>query len=165
MEWRDYDPAIFFTQRKSLHETHKLGTMGMYEKTLKIEKNKENMTVGSYVWGVRIGTILSALSWIGIVLFIDPERTGIVGQALFYMSAFLALSGIFILFLTWLHRMRAKGDVMIADIGASFRQGIFLASFALVLMAFQQMQILTWWDALLVAAGIFLVELYFLSKQ
>lgn len=122
------------------------------------------MTVGSYVWGVRIGTILAVLSWISIVLFVDPERTGIVGQTLFYSSAFLALAGIFILFLTWLRRMRATEDVMLADIGTSFRQGILIALLAITLMLFQQMQILVWWDALLVAAGIFLVELYFLSR-
>ena len=51
------------------------------------------------------------------------------------------------------------------NIGLSFRQGFLLAVLALGVLILQGMRLLVWWDGLLLVVGIFLVELYFLSKE
>ena len=122
------------------------------------------MTLRSYLWGVRLSMLGALLAW-GIVVFsVDPDATGFVGQILFYGSFFLFLASAGILFFTWLRKHGAYDDIMVAELGVSFRQGAILALLFLVLMLFQQWQILVWWDALLVTAGIFLIELYFLTR-
>lgn len=122
------------------------------------------MTLRSYLWGMRISTVLSIAAWIAVVYNVNPEEAGIVGQILFYLSLFLALAGIFILFLTWLRRKILGSDWAFAHLGMSFRQGILLSALANMLLIFQGFRILTWWDGLLLVAGIFIIELYFLSR-
>ena len=122
------------------------------------------MTLKSYLWGMRISTVLSIAAWLTVVYNINPEKAGIVGQILFYLSLFLALAGVFILLITWLRRKILGSDWAFAHLGMSFRQGILLSALANALLIFQSLGILTWWDGLLLAAGIFIIELYFLSR-
>jgi 4-hydroxybenzoate polyprenyltransferase len=56
-------------------------------------------------------------------------------------------------------------EMMVINVGLSFRQGILLAFFCLIILVLQSYRILIWWDALLVLGGVFLMELYFLSKK
>ncbi|MCD6149729.1 hypothetical protein J7J13_03025 [bacterium] len=122
------------------------------------------MTLKSYLWGMRISAALSVAAWSAVVYNINPEEAGIVGQILFYLSLFLALAGIFILFLTWSRRKISGNERAFAHLGMSFRQGVLLSVLANTLLAFQSFRILTWWDGLLLVAGIFIIELYFLSR-
>lgn len=123
------------------------------------------MTLNLYLWGMRLGTILSLAAFGLVVFWIDPEKSGIFSQVIFYLSLFLAFSGILTLFLTWVRRkLTEETDSNFAYVGISFRQGILLSFLAVALLFLQSFKILTWWDGLLVVAGVFLVELYFLSR-
>jgi len=121
------------------------------------------MTLGSYLWGMRISTLFALACWVFVVTSVDPQEAGILGQVFFYLSTFLVLSGIFTLFFTWLREKSAQENPIFIGIG--FRQGIFVSLLIVVLLFFQSVGILTWWDSLLVAAGICLFELYFLTKS
>jgi hypothetical protein len=122
------------------------------------------MTLKSYLWGIRFSTVLALAGWGLIVYFIDPQKSGILGQILFYLSLFLVLSGLFILILTKIHRKREGAEAQFVYIGMSFRQGILLALLSTILLIFQSLKVLTWWDGLLAVVAIFLAELYFLSR-
>lgn len=121
------------------------------------------MTLRSYLWGLRIGTLLSFTALCAVIFLTDPIDIGHVAFVFFYVTFFLTASGIGILTLTWLWRRIAKDVATLGEIGMAIRQGILLGVFATVCVAMQQLRILLWWDALLVACGIFLVELYFLT--
>lgn len=124
------------------------------------------MTLKSYLWGMRMGTALSLAAWVMVLFYVDPGKSGAIGQAFFYLTALLFLSGLFILLFTWSRRKFAGGDAAaLACLGVSFRQGILLAVLAALLLALQSFRVLTWWDGLLVVAGICLVELYFLTRE
>jgi len=75
------------------------------------------------------------------------------------------LSGIFNLFLLRLRKKSVNAEAAHYIIGLSFRQGILLACFAIGLLILQSLRILIWWDGLLLLAGIFIIELYFVSKD
>ncbi|NTW27216.1 MAG: hypothetical protein HGA36_02760 [Candidatus Moranbacteria bacterium] len=124
------------------------------------------MTLKSYLWGIRISTAISFAACALVVKQIDPQKTGMAGKLLFFISALLFLSGLFVLFFTWMRRA-VGGDeqTALANIGVSFRQGILMAVLACLLLFLQQYRILTWWDGALAVAGILLVELYFLTKK
>lgn len=122
------------------------------------------MTLKSYLWGLRISAIISLLGFGLIVYSVDPQKSGILGQFLFYLSLFFFLSGVFILFFTRIRKASIEEETSLAYLGLSFRQGILLALLAIVLLAMQSFRVLTWWDGLLATAAVFLAELYFLSE-
>ncbi|MDD5397200.1 MAG: hypothetical protein PHW24_04045 [Candidatus Moranbacteria bacterium] len=124
------------------------------------------MKLKSYLWGIRISAAATLAAWILIVKQVDPEKAGAIGQILFYGSTFLLLSGLFILFFSWLRRhVGGNEETALIYIGVSFRQGILMSVLAIFLLFLQQNRVLTWWDGALSVAGIFLVELYFLTRK
>ena len=122
------------------------------------------MTLKSYLWGMRIITLVSLVAWGFVVYSVNPYEAGISGKTLFYLSLFLFLSGVFILSLTWARRKFSGGEQAFIHLGMSFRQGILLAILTIILLVFQSFKILLWWDGALVVASIFMVELYFLTR-
>lgn len=124
------------------------------------------MTLKSYLWGIRISTAISFAALVLVTKQVDPQKTGAMGQLLFFVSALLFLSGLFVLFFTWLRRAAGGSEeTALTYIGVSFRQGILIAVLLCLLLLLQQYRILTWWDGALTVAGVFLVELYFLTKK
>ena len=124
------------------------------------------MTLKSYLWGIRLSVIITLAALILVLRQIDPEKSGIIGQLFFYASAFLFFTALLILFFTWLRR-RIGGDNedAFAYLGMSFRQGVLMSLLIIGLLILQQYRVLVWWDGLLSAAGIFLIELYFLTRK
>ncbi|MFC1644483.1 hypothetical protein ACFL08_00475 [Patescibacteria group bacterium] len=106
----------------------------------------------------------SLIVWLIVINSIDPVEAGSVGQVFFYLSFWLFLSGIFVLFLSWLRRVFMGEDIAFVCLGMSFRQGVLLAMICIGLLVMQSFGVLVWWDGFLLATGIFLVELYFLSR-
>ncbi len=123
------------------------------------------MTLKLYLWGMKISTILSIIAWSLVIYYIDPENSGFVGQVLFYLSLYLVLTGVFTLIFTLIRKKLADEETASFYLGTNFRQGAFVALLAIILLFFQSLRILTWWDGLLAVAGIFIIELYFLNKS
>lgn len=124
------------------------------------------MTLKSYLWGIRFGTVLSFIAWVMVILYINPEKSGFAGHLLFYASTFLFFAGVLILFFTWMKRRIGDDDeVAFIYLGTSFRQGILIALLLIGLLILQQHRMLLWWNGLLMVAGIFLMELYFLTRR
>lgn len=122
------------------------------------------MSLKAYLWGLKISTVLALLAWGLTIFWVDPQKGGWVGQTLFYSSLFLALSGIFALFLTIARKKTVENEEQLFRVGMSLRQGLLLSALAIIILAMQHYGILIWWDGLLVLGGILLVELYFLSR-
>lgn len=123
------------------------------------------MTLRSYIWGMRIVTLFSIIALALVVYYVDPEGSGAVGKAIFYLVLFFVLSGFFNLLLLRLRQKMTDEENAHATVGLSFRQSVLLAILAIGLLIMQSFRILVWWDGLLLVAGIFLVELYFLSRE
>ena len=123
------------------------------------------MTLRSYIWGMRIAVLFSIIALGGAVYFIDPEASGFPGKALFFLILFFALSGIFNLILLRLRRRVTVEENAVEKINLSFRQGILLSIFFTGLLIMQGQRILIWWSALLLLAGIFLIELFFITRK
>lgn len=123
------------------------------------------MTLKSYLWGMRIGTVLSLFAWVLVLFYVDPDM-GVLGKILFFMTTFLLLSGIAILFFTWSRKKLSPGhEVAFAFLGVSFRQGVLLALLTILLLVLQSFRLLLWWNGMLVVAGVLLIELYFLTRK
>ncbi len=123
------------------------------------------MTLRTYVWGMLIITLFSFVALFGVVTYIDPDKSGLPGKAVFYAVLLFFLSGFFNLFLLWIRKKMLGKESAVVNIGLSFRQGFLLAVLAVGILILQGMRMLVWWDGLLLVVAIFLAELYFLSKE
>ncbi len=123
------------------------------------------MTLRAYIWGMRVVTLLSMAALGAVIVYVDPQSSAWIGLTLFYLAAFFSLGGVFNLLFLFLRRKLLGEDAAADSVGLSFRQGILLAVIFLGILILQSFRMLVWWDALLVVAGVFLIELYFLSRE
>lgn len=123
------------------------------------------MTLKPYLWGIRIFTLAFVVTFGVVVVYLNPELPGITNKVIFYASLFLLLVGWFNLFLLFIRRKTLGEENTLANIGLSFRQAVLLAILFIGLLILQSQRMLVWWDGLLLVAGIFLVELFFLSRN
>lgn len=123
------------------------------------------MTLKLYLWSLRVFSLLFGAALGFIVFYIDIEKYGVAALTGFYASFFLTFSGMFILALTQLRKYFSGGILTSGQLSASFRQGILLAMTAVALLFLQSLRMLAWWDGLLVAAGVLLIELHYLTKR
>lgn len=119
------------------------------------------MSLSFYLWGIRFFTLMTLIAWLGVVFFLDPNQTGFVGLVIFFLSLFILLTGILLLFVIGVYR-KGLGDMVAAHhLTGAFRQAILLALYAMGIVLFQYWDVLLWWDALLLFASILLVEFSF----
>lgn len=117
------------------------------------------MSLGAYLWGIRLFLLLSLCAWVSIVVAVDPVQSGGVGVWLFYISLFGSVLGAMTLLVTWMYR-RALGMVSAAHyLGGAFRQASLLSLLVVGSVYLQMEHWLTWWDGLLLVAVTLLLEL------
>ena len=122
------------------------------------------MTLRSYLIGMFICSLLCLGSWILILIYVDPTNAGLLEFALFYLSLFFGLAGIFTLVGFYFRRLFAKNEIVFAHIGVSFRQGFFLAIILAGSLLLQNLGMFIWWTAILFIASITLLEFYFMTR-
>jgi len=108
--------------------------------------------------------VLALCAWFFVLFNIDPFESGIIGEIFFYFSFWLFLLGVWVNILVWLRIRFLGGEGAIETMGLSFRQGFLLALLIISMIYLNAHGYLIWWIGLLVAAGIFLIELFFLSR-
>ncbi|MBD3244944.1 MAG: hypothetical protein GF335_03045 [Candidatus Moranbacteria bacterium] len=121
------------------------------------------MTLKSYLKILIIASVLSAVVWIMIIYYIDPEKTGFIGFFLFYATMFFWLTGLFTFIGFRLRRYFLNNEVLYSLIVLSFRQAIWISLIIVGLLFMKSMGLLYWWDGVLYALSIFLLEVYFLT--
>ncbi|NQV13009.1 MAG: hypothetical protein HQ530_01765 [Parcubacteria group bacterium] len=123
------------------------------------------MTLRNYLIGMMISTIFCWASWIMILIYVDPESTGVVGLSAFYVSLFFAMIGTLTLLGFYLRVWFSHNEILFAHVGPSFRQAIFLSLVLVGSLTLQSFRLLTWWDGALFIAAVALLEFYFISRQ
>lgn len=123
------------------------------------------MKLKSYVWGMILLDMILLIAFYLVADNVDPIKSGTAGKALFYLVLFFFLSGLFNLLLMGARKTFLGSEMAIYGLGLSLRQGILLSILAVSLLILQSYRMLVWWDGLLVLAGVFLLELYFLSRK
>jgi hypothetical protein len=123
------------------------------------------VSLKAYIWSLILSTFLALGAWLFVLFNIDPFESGVVGEIFFYFSLWLFLMGILVNILVWLRVKFLTGEEAIETMGLSFRQGFLLALLGVSIIVLNAHGYFTWWICLLVIAGVFLVELYFLSRE
>lgn len=123
------------------------------------------MTLQSYLWGVRIGTVISFVALCSVIFLTDPIDIGNIAFVLFYLTFFFTTSGIGVLVLTWLWRKKTKEIFTLGEVGMAVRQGVLIGLLTTIIIGMQQMKVLIWWSALIVVGAVLLIELYFSTRK
>ncbi|MBU0624769.1 hypothetical protein KKF05_00315 [Patescibacteria group bacterium] len=122
------------------------------------------MTLRQYLSLMLAGTVLSWGAVILIITMIDPTSSNFVVLAIFYISIFLALTGMFSV-LGFISRVfiLKKRLLLSRQVAVSFRQAVITALLIVTLLFLQSKAMLTWWNALLIVAIMTVVESFFIS--
>ncbi len=123
------------------------------------------MSLKVYKWLLMIGMLASLGVWLAVLFSVDPYESGVLGQIYFFASFFVFLIAIFVNGFVHLRKKFLGEDVAVKTIGLSFRQGFLLSFLMVSLVGLNMGGFLVWWVGLLVIAGIFLIELFFLSRE
>jgi hypothetical protein len=116
------------------------------------------MSLRVFQVGVFTFTLLALGAWLGVILAVDPNASGLPGKILFFSSFFafllgLVMGGMISLYKRGLGEERAAGHV-----GAAFRQTFFLTTFLFINLFLLYRGIWVWWLALLFFAFVLLLE-------
>lgn len=124
------------------------------------------MTLRQYLLMMGAGTLLSWTAVALIVLTVDPADTQSVVFAALYFSLFLGLTGLLsitgFLLRVWLLR---KDFVLSRQVLVSFRQALLLSLILVMALILQSRTLLNWFNAVLMIAGLTLVEFFFISTK
>jgi hypothetical protein len=124
--------------------------------------------------GVAIsGGILFAL----VLLLISPYKTNLATEDVsfwekisflnllfFYSTLMILFTGFFSSFFFWIKTSSNSANNLYLQAVMSFRRGILMGVLICLLLVMQSLHIFIWWDALLVAGMIILLEMYLMVK-
>ncbi len=117
------------------------------------------MTLRSSLLVFAVGTGFACTAFLLILFTVPPDVAGPLGEAFFFGSLFVALTGTFTM-LGVMGRVRMSALLPALHIGPAFRQGVLLATAAVGALLFQRFRVLRWWNILLlvlILAGLDLV--------
>jgi len=124
------------------------------------------MTLRTYIWGMTASVLLCFISWVLIIVYINPNKTNLIGLSLFYLSLFFCLTGLFALIGFYVRKkIFTKNEAEFSKIEITFRQGVFLSLIFVGVLFLQSFRTLHWWNALIFVIVIIFFELYFLGKN
>ena len=96
---------------------------------------------------------------------LDPFSSTALAIPFLFASLFLGLTATLTLAGFYGRVWFRRGEIYLQHISISLRQAMLLTIAVEIALAFQILRILTWWDGVLIATAVGLVEIYFSSKD
>lgn len=128
------------------------------------------MKLSIYLSGLVIAVLLASACLAAILIYLNPEVANPFILILFYLSLFIATTGVFTLaglFIRWITNRRGFSlsvNRVLGQLEISFRQGLLLAVILVSTLILQSQKVLTWWHLILLVVIIGLVEWWFSKK-
>jgi len=141
---------------------------------LRVEYSKigveKDMKLPVYLAGLVLATLLAGGCLSAILIYFNPNTSGILIFILFYLSLLITATGFFTLIGFFIRRFSRKrrGPLpvrqAVRNLEVSFRQGMLLGIILIIALILQSQRILFWWNILLIVIVVGLVE-WWLSKR
>ena len=112
---------------------------------------------------IVLGTIISWVTWGMIVFNSNPEQAGFLVFSLFYLSLFLALSGLIFLVGYWFKKKFFKKQLPFYRVKSSVRHGVFFAILILSWAILKSHNLSRWWNLALLILILAILEFFFIS--
>lgn len=117
-----------------------------------------------YLLGLALTALLGWLIFTIVIFKLDPFTSTALAVPFFFTALFFALVGTFSLIGFYGRVWFRRGEIYVGHISIAVRQALLLTLAIEITLAFQMLRILTWWDAILVAFAISLIEIYFANR-
>lgn len=114
----------------------------------------------NFTRGLSLSTLIFGGLLLGLTIFASPDQ-GPATIVIYYISLFFFLMGLSALTLFLYRKWWTHNEIIYANVKTSIRQGFLMAAFICSILALSSMQLLTWWDASIMAVSFLLIELFF----
>lgn len=121
------------------------------------------MSLRAYLALMGFGTVLASATFFLVLFRVDVDVSGASGFAMFYLSLFLAITGVISLLSLSVRAFNRRGEMLSRLVGLSFRQAALLSALAVGALALRAYGLLSWWSALLGASAVTAAEFLFIS--
>lgn len=108
--------------------------------------------------------LISGAAFVYSLYSLDP-RGGGVNVTIFLVSLFFLILSVFSLASFLFIRKSSNNEGHFLAYRSSIRRGLLLGLYAVGILGLSALELLTWWDALLLALSLILFELYFISGK
>jgi len=128
------------------------------------------MTLSVYLVGLIGATFLASACLVAILIYFDPTSSDLLIFILFYLSLFIAATGIFTLLGLFIRGISQKRRFplplsrAVRQMEVSFRQGFLLAVILVTALILQSQRILAWWHLLVLVGLVGLAE-WWIAKR
>jgi len=114
---------------------------------------------------IVLGTVLSLVNSVMIIINFDPFQVGILGLVVFYLSMFLVLAGLFFLLANLVGEKFFAKPKSLMRLKASLRHGVMFSILILGWAFMTSQDILRWWNLLLLILILTVLEFLFISLE
>ncbi|OGY45427.1 MAG: hypothetical protein A3A24_01840 [Candidatus Buchananbacteria bacterium RIFCSPLOWO2_01_FULL_46_12] len=123
------------------------------------------MRIKVFLFFIAVGSVLSLISWLITIFFIDPQNAGLAGFSVFYLSFFLTLVGLMFLVGNWLRAKFAKKQIIYYRINTALRQAIWFAILIAGWTVLRSRNLANIWIVVLFILVLTSLEFFFVSYQ
>jgi len=123
------------------------------------------MSLTRYLLVMLIATLTSWGAFLLVVFNVDPYEGGVMGRALFLSTLFFALFGTISLAGFAIRAATRRDAPLYLQVIVSFRQAVLIALLIVAALVLQVLQVLTWWNSMIMLLCIIMIELFFLTRS
>ena len=117
-------------------------------------------TTRAYILPLIAGTVVAIAAFGSILWSVDPFTAGVIPHIFFYLTLFLASTGVVTLIGIWMRKRWIPG-VLIKQLQVSARQAILISLLIAGLLLLQTHNLLHWWVGGTLILFIITVEVFF----
>jgi hypothetical protein len=121
--------------------------------------------VKKYLLAIGIADLLCLAALVSIVMLVDPYKASVLILITFFTTLGLFLLGSYFLIGYAISVKLTNNEVIYAQIPKILRQGLFFSLFWVGLLLLQLFGVLRWWDGLIWALILVMLEAYFHTKK
>ena len=122
------------------------------------------MKTRSYLFALFCITLFSLGFSVFMIFNTNPYGSDVLTISMFFLSLFIFLTGILTLLGFYFRVKISNNEVFYANFYPAIRQAGLLSFVIIGLLVLNSLKVLTWWDAIMFALAILLLELYFQNK-
>lgn len=114
---------------------------------------------------VFLVAVFSTVALLLVVMRANPFSVSVWPQIAFFLSLFLSVASFLALAGYFVRLFLYRNEIFLSHLTIALRQGMLGALLLCVSLYFQHLRVLTWWNALLLACIVALLEVFFLSRE
>lgn len=118
----------------------------------------------NFTRGLSLSTLIFGGLLLGLTIFASPEQ-GMLTIIIYYISIFFFILGLTALLLFLFRKWWTHHELIFSNVKISIRQGFLVATLIVSLLLLSSLELLTWWDGLILTISFFLIELFFKVRR